>query len=369
MTAWLKLILGLIELLIRNLWKNSLRILIGVCIIATILAIANLIIHPNTSPSWMGMKEFRYTVQSDELFIPAKTLWDWMNLLIVPAALALGIFFLNYFQRKSEQEIALDRQHQTTLEAYFDRMENLLLKENLRKSGDDEVRGMARTRTLDVLRRIDGESKGHVLQFLHNARLIRRPDSLIDPNTKTFASSEPIVSLEEADLKGVNLSWAIMTDVFFYRVYLQNANMHHAHLNGAYMVSAILQDADMRYTDFDVVARVNNGRSLLLYADFTGADLRGAKMNHCNLIGANLSDATLQGANMQGSCLDGTVLSERTQISVKQLSEASSFEYAFSWNPSVANQLFVERHKGTLDTTQYPQPFSGGNWSLARYFP
>lgn len=369
MATWLKWLRGLTGYLIKKLWKSSPRILIGAGITAILLAIATLIIRPNITADWVGVKEYRYVVQSDESLVPAKTLWDWMNLLIVPAALALGIFLLNYFQRKSEQKIALDRQHQDTLEGYFDRMENLLLKEKLRKSGDEEVRTMARTRTLDVIRRVDGESKGHVLQFLHNAHLIRRPASLIDPNTKTFNYSEPVVSLEEADLKGVNLAWSIMMEVFFYRSYLQNANLYHAHLNGAYMFGAILQNADLRYANFDLVVRVNNGQSVQLYADFTGADLRGAKLNYCNLRGAVLKDVDLRGANMQGAILDGAVLSERTLISVKQLSSVSSVEYAFSWNPLVANQLFVDRHEGTLDTSQYPQPFDGGNWSLARYFP
>src|SRR5690242_4550553 len=68
---------------------------------------------------------------------PSKTLWDWMQLLIVPLVLALGALLFNSTASRNEQRIALQRDHtaqsiaqdnqrETLLQAYLDRMSELL---------------------------------------------------------------------------------------------------------------------------------------------------------------------------------------------------------------------------------------------------
>src|SRR5438270_5988372 len=74
-----------------------------------------------------------------------KTLWDWLQLLIVPLALALVALVFQLTNTRTErrfaqqryeqdQQIALDRQHEALLQAYLDRISELLLKESLRTS-------------------------------------------------------------------------------------------------------------------------------------------------------------------------------------------------------------------------------------------
>ena len=112
-----------------------------------------------------------------------KSFWDWMGLWIIPIMLAMGAYLLNQSAKASdyklaqqqrdneraiadqraaiEQEIAKDNQRQITLEAYFDRMTELLFTNKLRESSEgDEVRSIARTRTLTVLRRVRREAQG-----------------------------------------------------------------------------------------------------------------------------------------------------------------------------------------------------------------
>ena len=102
-----------------------------------------------------------------------KTLWDWMQLLIIPVALALVAIWFNRNERKNEQRIASDNQHEIALQSYLDRMSELLMKENLRTSNpNDEVRSVARVRTLTILHQLDGDRKGSVVQFLHESNLI-----------------------------------------------------------------------------------------------------------------------------------------------------------------------------------------------------
>ena len=135
------------------------------------------------------------TYQADNLGFKDKTLWDWMQLLVVPAVLAFLVFWLNKSQKDTEikiaemrrieerkfaeqranvdREIERNRQQQKALEDYLDRMTDLPLKNKLRESlPSDEIRSIARARTLTILRSLDGARKSQLIQFLYKSSLI-----------------------------------------------------------------------------------------------------------------------------------------------------------------------------------------------------
>jgi len=80
-------------------------------------------------------------------------------------------------------------------------MTNLMIDHHLRtppkEEDPKEVRAVARSRTLTLLRRLDGERKGHVVQFLYESGLI----------TKDRTS----VNLAGANLEGAYLTSAILS--------------------------------------------------------------------------------------------------------------------------------------------------------------
>src|SRR5258705_11064273 len=183
----------------------------------------------------------------------AKTLWDWLQLLIIPAVLAVGGYVFTYTtsrndrvaaekRTKAERDISLDNQREAALKEYFEKMSELLLHENLRHSDPDaEVRKIARVWTLTVLQRLDEYRKGSVIQFLYESGLIDEGKSIID--------------LSGADLIKASLVALVLT----------NANLTRTNLMGA---------------------------------DFMGAHLAGANLSETTLIGANLTSADLTGANL-----------------------------------------------------------------------
>ncbi len=133
---------------------------------------------------WTGFAKPVEVAPSGQQVQPEKTLWDWMQLLIVPLVLAVGAFLLNFSTTRTEREIAQkrynndqaiaqDKQREDLLQAYLDRLSELLLDRELRQSKQDtEVRNVARTRTLTVLSQLDTKRKNHVLSFLHEAKLV-----------------------------------------------------------------------------------------------------------------------------------------------------------------------------------------------------
>jgi len=185
-------------------WQGYLRWLLIVLGIATVIVvlytvwvvIAGYATGVFPEPDWTGFGTPKLT--ADQQAIPQfKTLWDWLDLLLVPLVLAIGGFFLNRSEnryalklqerreaeaRKIEEQriqeahnLEEQRAQEAGLNAYLDQMTQLLLDNNnkLRASkAGDEVRSVARARTLTVLRVLDGARKATVLQFLYEAKLI-----------------------------------------------------------------------------------------------------------------------------------------------------------------------------------------------------
>ena len=96
-------------------------------------------------------------------YLYGNTLWDWLELLIVPAVLAGGAIWFNRSQRN--RELALEerraeeartieqrRSQDAALLSYLDQISQLLIDHSLRNSqSGDDVRTLARARTLTTL--------------------------------------------------------------------------------------------------------------------------------------------------------------------------------------------------------------------------
>src|SRR5260370_645908 len=111
-------------------------------------------------------------------------------------------------------------------------MLELLLAKNLRSSTEDEeVQKIARVRTLTVLRRLDAERKGSVLQFLQESGLIGKDKRVIHLTG---------ANLIGANLIGANLSGANLSGVYLSRADLSGADLSKANLSGANLRAALV---------------------------------------------------------------------------------------------------------------------------------
>jgi Pentapeptide repeats (8 copies) len=179
-----------------------------------------------------------------------RTLWDWLNLLIVPAVLALGGYLFTRSENRATQAAAERRAQVDALQAYLDHMSDMLIPKTDQPSlykarPGDSLSSVARARTFTVLPRLDGDRKARVVQFLYESGLI--------------AKNRPIVDMRGADLRGA---------------VLRAANLSEADLGGAVL------SADLNYHG-----------TVPIRADLSGADLSGAVLNEAVLSGARLSEA------------------------------------------------------------------------------
>jgi uncharacterized protein YjbI with pentapeptide repeats len=269
--------------------------------------------------------------------LSGKTLWDWLQFLIIPAVLAVGGYLFNYStsrnerqanenRAQAERDIALDNQQEVALQAYIDSMSELLLHENLRESDkDDEVRNIARVRTLTILTRLNAPRKRSVLQFLFESDLI--------------GVDKRIIELDGADLQGIDLSEADLFMAYLSRADLSGTDLYRANLGGADLSGADLSEANLHYAHLDYahLSETDLHEADLVEANLSSAKLRGADLSDAKLSRANLSEADLSEANLFMAELDEANLKDANLngadltfavITTEQLDKAKSLQGA-----------------------------------------
>lgn len=186
------------------------------------------------------------TVRAKNTGFETKTLWDWMQLLIIPLALAIGVFYLNRSERNNEREIATDRQQEAALQSYIDRIADLLLEDKLLTSENTEMLSIAKIRTLTVLRGLNATRNDMVLRFLRDVGLTDKKESDFLLNANLQGARLENVDLENLNLQGANLQGANMRGANLRGVNLRGANLINVNLQGAFLYGTDLQGANLK---------------------------------------------------------------------------------------------------------------------------
>ncbi len=219
-----------------------------------------------------------------------RSLWDWLQLLLVPVILIAGLLWLNLQQdqtgvalgkqqRENELKIAQEQQQMMLVTNYIDRIGDMLLHEKLLHSATiDDVRVVAQAETMTLLPQLDGKRKGMVVLFLMQTKLIN--------------NDFRVISLREADLRG--------------------AQLHGADIRDTYLLGADLQGADLSGSNLSYASLVF---TRLAGANLQGANLQGSELTNGDLTGANLNSANLKDAQgvkddqlAQAKSLTGAIL-------------------------------------------------------------
>lgn len=301
----------------RNFVSKHLAKFIGIIVIVVVIIfIIHVLLH--YYEDWTGFGP-RVTYQN---FEPGRTLWDWLQLLIIPAILAgVAIYFTNS-ERRSEQKIARERdetaryiaadeRHERELQSYFDRMTELLLEKDLLNTYEEsEVRAVARARTLAVLFSLDAGRRLAVLRFLREISMRReKTQAQLDAVTEWDPSETFLFSMKGAFLpdfkpKGhffsTYLSGLICNGIDIHEIELTSANLTRAKMTNCNLSNARLVGADLRQV---VLYGCNLSGATLLNANAEDINLIGADLSNANLIGTNLTDAQLRRANLTGAQL------------------------------------------------------------------
>jgi hypothetical protein len=194
----------------------------------------------------------------------------------IGAVVGLGGLYFSRQTLQHNQESLLANQQDEAQREYLKSMTELIVERGLTDDSSpySPIRATARAQTLTVLTQVSGNRKRIILQFLREARLINRENSISEERT-TYAQ---IVSLYGADLRYASLQRLRLSNITRTEsVSLRGAILLGADLSGAILEGANLEETDLREAD-------------LSYANLSHADLRGAAFNGANLSGAHLGD-------------------------------------------------------------------------------
>ena len=302
----------------RRWWKRVLW-LGGILVV---LLIVQLLIRIGYAPSWTSFTGFG-SHKVKEHVQPAKTLWDWLDLLIIPIVLAIGGYLFTRSENRTTQAAAERRALDDTLQAYLDGMSQLLTDKELplhSAQPGDSLSTVARARTLTVLTRLDGERKASVVQFLFESELIYR-EQILPFEGGLIKRQHNIVSLDQANLSEAYLSNTDLSGADLGGANLTGADLGEANLTGADLGEANLTGANM--------SRVNLRASNLLKANLSYADLSVAYLGYANLGLAYLKGAYLSYADLSVAYLGYAKLSNARGITNEELhQQAHSLERA-----------------------------------------
>jgi uncharacterized protein YjbI with pentapeptide repeats len=248
-----------------------------------------------------------------------RTVWDWLQMLVVPLMLVAVGFWFTTQQEVRQQQIEDQRSQDTALQAYFDGMTNLLIDEQgtqLHKlEPDTEVQRLIQARTDTLFAILDKDREVSVVLFLARSDVIPKGDPLV---------SLAGIDLSFIDLRGIDLS--------------------ETSLAGSTLRHAILTNANLSRSDL--------GNANLSEADLGGANLSEADLGGANLIDANLGGANLSDANLSGASLSDARLS-RADLSEADLSEAD-LSYADLRDAKGVTNKELEQQAATLKGATLP---------------
>jgi uncharacterized protein YjbI with pentapeptide repeats len=294
------------------------------------------------------------------------TLWDWAQLLIIPAVIAGGGIWFNQRQQEREFEIADQRVQATALQAFLDQITHSTAYRELRTAAaSGHKRALLRAKLQTLLLQLDEKHKGLLLSFLHGAKLSRKKEITPYEYTKEYTKKEreekgeepwkyPILSLDNIDfsrtkltpgtkltfddLRGIILRGAKLSKVNLSGANLTNADLRDADLSGAQLRKADPQDSERIpgefHNEYDKAVDKEDNLPLgllerLLKTDLSRANLSGANLSYADLSYADLSYADLSGASLREADMSGAHLSGARGITNEQLEQqAKSLEGA-----------------------------------------
>jgi hypothetical protein len=278
-------------------WIKQRRMWLAVFIVAIILVIALIVVVVLGyifNWDWTGLNatDFTSTPQKTTRIIvyqPGKTLWDWLQLLgvlAIPVVVGIGAAWYTAQQGKVSERETRDNQRHATLQAYLDKMSELLLNGNLAERTEDGQLNpeykqgclVARVRTITVLTQLDARRIGYVFAFLREAELM------------SATKDDNAISLKNADLHAVDWSQADLRGAD-----LRGADLSGANLSGA-MFSSILY-----------VPRAFGGTLVIPNrANLSGVNLSGAKLK--GAIGITVKELEEQAKSIKGATMpDGSI--------------------------------------------------------------
>ncbi len=283
---------------------------------------------------------FVWSSQNGLLSFDSITLWDWLDLLLIPLSLALAGFIFTRSERLRKNNSDNQKLQDSLLISYLDKMKELVIDRNLSQcNSTDSISLYARAITFTTLTQMSGINKGLMLRFLAETGIIN--------------GESPPVNMQGADLDKLDF---YSFDIHEKWPYLENTYV----IKGISFNKINLAKANLAYSSFDHISITDSDLSFsfLLGVDFTDASIENCKMYYAKLQEANLTNVNISGSDLRGAMLISANL--RGAVIVNSRLEGATFGANY-FTGSRARDAILDKIdlSGTTfdDTTIWPNNF------------
>jgi uncharacterized protein YjbI with pentapeptide repeats len=267
-----------------------------------------------------------------------KKLWDIIQILFVPVALAVAGFWFQGFTKdqevkladsktKQELKVADDKAKQETLTKYLDQMSDLLEKGLLKSKQDSPMFIIAQSKTVTALQSLDAERQRLLIQFFESANL----NTLDRGKGLLFEARMSKAQLKGIDLRHITLNEVDLSEANLTEARLMQTNLIGANLYSSKLIEAILMGSDLRranlssanlygalFNSVDLI-RSNLSKTNLTETDFAYSNLTNTNLEKAYIAGANFTKTNLQKANFSEAIILRTNLSAAVNLEKNQL--------------------------------------------------
>lgn len=259
-----------------------------------------------------------YTDTSN-VFHRGKTLWDWLDLLIAPGILAIIAWKFTDSQKNKEIEVSSTQYRENVFHEYILNISSYITDGTIYLSNSNLVETI-RINTLNTLRILDGEQKGQLIRFLHDAKLIGWSPNYDDEGEKIA----PIIRLKDADLNGINLS-----GTYSLEMYDENRKKIQPYFN------VNLNGIDLSFTN---LSHANLQGIQIFEGNFTASNLEYSKLSSSEIESCSFGNAKISNAYLDHLYCSSTNFN-RAQFSFSKLSHSVFNDSSFSMASFIDSDL------------------------------
>jgi uncharacterized protein YjbI with pentapeptide repeats len=231
---------------------------------------------------------------------------------------------LNIAEKKQKAQIKSgnDRYHDEVFVAYIKEIGDLMKENNGSLTSNQATAAIARIKTINVLRQLDGSRQIHVIRFLFEARQLTASD----------------------ESTAISMMGAKLSDIIFTN-FTSFSAIDGVSLTGVHLQRCAFQQMLLFYINFTatILEEVSFSDAILRKVDFSSAYLYEARVSSIQLLDINFSSSQILYTNFSNSkFLRVKFLSARLVGS--SFSSAKLFKVDFSSDPSCIQHLNVFSH-------------------------
>jgi uncharacterized protein YjbI with pentapeptide repeats len=199
-------------------------------------------------------------------------------------------------QREIQQKLIDEQRREQTLANYMEDMGELLEKSNGSLMSSPITSMLARVKSLNAIRQLDGSRNTLIIRFLYETSQLTNTDTAkaLDISTALLTKIDASILKDIPSGKMLSLSGVILYECMIHRIVIENVNFSFATLKAINLSHVQLININFSFTTFKIIS----GLSIhIIDTDFSFASFLNVSFPSVHFIDVNCSNARLTNTN------------------------------------------------------------------------